>query len=87
MEHPYYGPQEIADIIRHRVDMRHFFPDKYNSEELASGELYLPDEMEEYKESILDAIEKERLKRQRARRERIGTLHPLIGIEKMQVSF
>ena len=52
------GPREIASMIRHSIEMRHFFPDKYRSQALASGDEYLVDEMEEYKESMLDYVEK-----------------------------
>lgn len=79
MEHPYWdnnneGPHQIAHIMRHRLDMRHYFPDKYKSTALASGEIYHVDEMTEYKESMLDAIELERLRRQLARRQKIGKI-------------
>lgn len=73
-EHPYLDLEEIADILCHRIQMRHYFPDKYKSEALARGDEYLADKMEEYREDMLDAIEKERLKRHRARREKIGTI-------------
>lgn len=74
IEHPNLAIQEVGNMIRHRIDMRHFFPDKYKTPALARGDEYLPDEMEEYKESMLDAIEKERLKSQRIRRARIGNI-------------
>lgn len=73
-EHPYFGSEEIADILWHRIQMRHYFSDKYKSAALAWGDEYLPDEMEEYREDMLDSIEKERLRRQRVRREKIGTI-------------
>ena len=74
IEHPYFGPREAADMIRHRMEMRHFFPDKYKTPALARGDIYYPDEMEEYREDMLDAIELERLRLQRATRHKIGII-------------
>lgn len=74
IEHPYFGPREAADMIRHRMEMRHFFPDKYKTPALARGDIYYPDEMEEYREDMLDVIELERLRRQRFRRHKIGII-------------
>jgi hypothetical protein len=74
MEHPYFGPHEIGNILRHRLEMRHYFPGKFKSAALARGDIYYPDETEEYRQDMLDAVEKEKLKRQRARRERVGTI-------------
>ena len=61
-------------MIRHRMKMRHYFQDKYKTPALTSGDIYYPDEMEEYREDMLDAIELERLRRQRARRHKIGII-------------
>jgi hypothetical protein len=74
MEHHYFGPHEIGNILRHRLEMRHYFHGKFKSAALARGDIYYPDEMEEYRQDMLDAVEKEKLKRQRARRERVGTI-------------
>jgi RimJ/RimL family protein N-acetyltransferase len=57
-----------------RIHTRHFFPSKYKSRALARGDLYLVDELEEYREDALDYTEKERLRRQRERRMKIGTI-------------
>jgi hypothetical protein len=63
IEHPYLGPKEVAAMVRHRMELRHYFPDKYKTSALARGDEYLPDELEEYSEDKLDAIELERLRR------------------------
>jgi hypothetical protein len=86
VEHPYWDSQEVADAMRHRLDMRHYFPDRYKNEKLARGEIYYIDELEEYKPSILDAIELERLKRQRARRHKIGN-STMTGFDKENNEF
>ena len=52
--------------------IRYEFPMKYKSAALARGDIYLADELEECCEEMLDPQEKERLNRQRRRREIIG---------------
>jgi hypothetical protein len=81
IEHPYLDPSEVAAMVRHRMEMRHYFPDRYKSKALARGDEYLPDEMEEYSENKLDVIEKERLRRQRTRRHKIGII-TITGFDK-----
>jgi hypothetical protein len=63
IENPSLSEDQIAENVKNRIDMRHYFPNKFKSAALASGEVYIPDEMEEYREDRLDAIELERLRR------------------------
>jgi hypothetical protein len=74
IEHPYLGPKEIAAMVRHRIEMRHFFPSKFKTAAHARGEKYEVDSMEDYREDLLDPVELEALRRQRARRHIIGII-------------
>lgn len=74
LEHPYLSLDDIVRHLKLRMKIRHSRPDMYKSQALASGEIYLPDMYEEFKEELLDSEQLERLRKQRARRERIGTI-------------
>ncbi len=52
--------------------MLYHFPNKFKSEELATGGKYEIDEYEEYKTEALDEAQLAILEKQRARRKRVG---------------
>ena len=62
----------VLRIIRKRMSTRYHHPEKYKTRKLASGQKYLYDECEEYKEEILNSYELELLKMERERRKVIG---------------
>ena len=74
IENPSPGPSELAALIRHRMKMRFYFPNKFKSAALALGEVYLQDELEEYRMDMLDETQKQRLRMQRSRRNKKGTV-------------